>query len=94
MATPMEEAMLKKFLMTTIAATALMGASAQAAPSSARALSLSHVSADARAATAPGKGNRLFGMGPAGTLAGVLATMLGIWGLVELADDDDAPTSP
>ncbi|MFL9841369.1 hypothetical protein ABS767_10370 [Sphingomonas sp. ST-64] len=88
---PMEDAMLKKFLMTTLAATALMGASAQAAP--ARALSLARVSADVRAASAPGKANGLFGLGATGTLAGVLAAMLGIWGIVELADDD-APTSP
>ncbi len=83
--------MLKKFMTTAMTAVALMSASAHAAP--AQSLSLTHGIAQARAATAAEDGNALAGLQGPGLVAVLIGTVLAVWGIVELAEDD-RPDSP
>lgn len=76
--------MIKKFLATSLASLALLGATTASA-TSASALSLSNAPA-VRAVSSVDDGNDL--AGGASYVLGAIALGLTIWGVVELADDD------
>jgi hypothetical protein len=83
--------MLGKSLTTMVASLAIFSATAAHA-SSAQSLSLSN--APARAATAAGDSNELAGAGAGAYVIGAIVAGLAIWGIVEIASDDDEPDSP
>ena len=84
--------MLTKFFATLLAMLSLSAASAvQATP--AQALSLSNTPPAVRASTAAGESNQAVG-GAGLYVLGAVVAGLAIWGIVELASDDDEPDSP
>lgn len=84
--------MLTRFFATLLAGLSLSAATAvQAAP--AQALSLSNTPAAVRASSTAGASNEAVG-GAGFYILGAVVAGLAIWGIVELASDDDEPDSP